>query len=124
MHVADGLEQGLALASPRPHREQRAGRGRFEPSVREALSGAQRGETKPRECKRMTRKMGDRPHQFAFELAPAGDERFQESPVCIGVRAQSCRSLLERPPCEHSRSVVERMRDSGSWLDQIELELQ
>ena len=104
--------------------EQRAGRRRFEPSLRKALGGAQRGETKPHECKRVTRKMGDRPHQFAFELAPAGDERFHEVPVCIGVHAQSGRSLLERAPYERGRSVVERMRDSGGWFDQIEFELE
>src|SRR5439155_5330179 len=33
-------------------------------------------------------------------------------------------SLLERPPYEDSRAVVERMSDSGWWLDQVELELE
>jgi hypothetical protein len=68
--------------------------------------------------------MGDRLHQLAFEFVPAGDERFDESPKCIGVCAQLRRSLLERAPCEHGRSVVERVRDRRGRLDQIELELQ
>ena len=104
--------------------EERASRLRLEPLVGEAPCRAKRSKTEARKRERVTRKVDDRPEQFALELGPASDQRLEEIDVCLAVPSELRCRAFERTPYERGRPVVQRMCDRDGRLDQVDFELE
>jgi hypothetical protein len=64
----------------------------------------------------------DRAEQIFPQIRPGVDERGEQLPVRVGIGSEGECGLFDRPSCQHGRAVVERMRNGGGWLDEVELE--
>jgi len=64
----------------------------------------------------------ERAEEVLRKLRPICDERLEQPPIGVPVRAQPARGLVQRAADEEGGAVVEGMGKRGRRLDEVKLE--
>jgi hypothetical protein len=91
-----------------------------ERAPRKSLRGAKSGEAEAAEYERMAWDRHERSQHRLFQRVPGAQDRFHEPPVRARILPQLCSRLLDRAVEHDGTPVVERVRDGGRRVDELE----